>query len=259
MDWFRDRRVIMVGAVALAAGLVAVVALVAAFGGDDGPRMCRITIGTEVIEYPCDSAGNRASASSDGGTWWASDTAQTIYAFLGFGVSGGAATWAWWRVRSRRTLFAAQMLHIDDTLAAHKAQPSEGGVALAAIRHELRAHFAARRLDDAHYLELDKRVTTALTKLRLLELDQRFRTLPIAFRSQITTLISDGSVSDAEVELVRGSHGAHMVPGRVHDEIVQMLGRWAAQDAGDSRRVDVQDPASDGAASGQVIVTLKEP
>lgn len=178
------------------------------------------------VEYGCDKASDEA--------WWASGTAQAVYAVVGLVASAGGAGYAYWRVRRRRETLAGFVRRLDETLAAHKATPAVGAARLVTLRREVKLAFGEGRLDDAHYLELDKRAATGIVKLRLLEMDQRFPQLAPGLRAHVATIISDGNVSTPEVELIRAATLAHPVPGFVRDELVSMLSQWARQDSGDS-------------------------
>jgi hypothetical protein len=189
---------------------------------------CVIDSGGNRIEYDC-AAGRDGGGSSE--PWWASPTAQAGYAFFGLVASGAGGGYAFMRVKRRREMLAAYMHRIDETLVGSKANPAAGAASLGTVRGEMRTAFQAGKLDDAHYLELDKRAVGAILKLRLLELDQRFPQLPVSLRSQIATLVGDGKVSSAEVELVRTASASAPIPGRVRDEVMGLLAAWAAQDS----------------------------
>lgn len=246
MSILRDRRV-LIGAgvgVLLLAGIVAIAII------NSEPDKCVMNGPFGPIEYDCERVGGNSASTSDG-SWWVSDEAQAVYAFVGLAASAAGGGYAYWRHRTRRERLQEYMRRIDDTLAAHKARPGEGARAVAAVRSELRAAFRAGRIDDGHFLELDKRATAGILKLRYLELDQRFPVLPPGLRNQVVTLLGDGSISDAEVQLVRTSLATQLIPGRVRDEILILLDGWARQDAGTPGALDPeQEPA--------IVVQLKE-
>lgn len=216
------------------------------------------------MEYYCGgpNAGQPVPASeAKEEPWWATSTAQAVYAFAGLAGSAGAGAYAYYRVKRRRELLKGFMTRIDEAASAHKAAPDEGAALLASIRAELATLFHAHRVDDAHYLELDKRAATAIAKLRSLELDQRFPSLPPALRGQVTTLVSDGKVSQADVDLVRGSSAGALVPARLRDDLVGMLRTWAAQDAGDAVAPPPAKPVEQAAADPprEPLVRLRPP
>lgn len=245
----------------LLVALAALSASAAAVGsGHDGNCDVRWDeMGRPIVE--CGGASGQSSGSSEEEHWWASSTAQAVYAFVGLAGSAGAGAYAYYRVKRRRELLKGFMARIDEAASAHKATPAQGAALLAGIRAELATLFHAHRVDDAHYLELDKRAATAITKLRSLELDQRFPALPPALRSQVTTLISDGKVTQADVDLVRGSPAGGLVPARLRDELVGMLQTWAAQDAGDAVAAPQPKPAQEAPAepAREPLVRLRPP
>lgn len=261
MQLLNDRRVLVGAGIAVAA-LVAVALVGFAWSAATEPRTCVVNGPYGPIEYDCslrddDDGGASSSQSSGSEPWWTSDTAQAVYAFIGFGIPAAGGAWAFWRHRNRRQQLESFMRRLDETLAAHKADPATGSVALAALRQEIRLAFRQGRLDDAHFLELDKRATSFILKLRMFQLDHRFPALPVGLRHQVSTLISDGTVSDAEVTLVRNSLATQLIPGRVRDELLILLDHWARQDSGEP--VYSPEDAADDAAPTPVVVQLKEP
>lgn len=251
MEFLKDRRVVVVLGIAALVTVAAVTALAIAFNA--GPEICVIESGGRRIEYACDQSGARASSASE--PWWAGDVAQAVYAFIGFGIPAAGGAWAYHRHRARRQRLDGYMTRMDDTMAAHRARPADGGRALVALRQEMRSAFRMGRMDDTHFLELDKRATMHVVKLRLLELDHRFPNLPPSLRHQVATLIADGSVSEAEVGLVRHSLATQLIPGRVRDELLLVLDSWARQDAG---APEAAGPVSSAGTEEHVLVTLKE-
>lgn len=201
-----------------------------------------------------DQGAGAAGSGSDDGPWWTSATAQAIYAFIGFGIPAAVGGFAYWRHRQRKHRLEAYMHAVDDAFAANRTNPSEGSRALASLRAQMKTDFKENRLTDSNFLELDKRAGAAMHKLRLLEMDQRFPTLPVGLRSQITTLISDGTLSTAEVDLVRTSLASHLIPGRVRDELLVLLDGWARQDAGEAAVLDAPPAPPDS-----VVVRVQEP
>ncbi|HEX2022472.1 MAG TPA: hypothetical protein VHH36_07150 [Candidatus Thermoplasmatota archaeon] len=199
---------------------------VAAASSHDESWCGRVTYQGGSIEMPCE--GKPGSASGD--AWWTSSTAQAVYAVLGLGLSAAGGGYAYVRVRARRRALASFMTRIDGAVAAGKASPSEGAASLAALRAELRAAFDAHRVDDAHFLELDKRAISGLAKLRALELDARAPGLPLAARAQLVSLLSDGLVTDAEVQLARSALAAHPMPAPTRDAAASLLLAWAEAD-----------------------------
>lgn len=249
MDLLRDRRVLIGAGIGV---LLIVGVAVAITAANREPEMCRVNGPFGTIEYDCDSmGGNGGSSTASEGSWWVSNEAQAVYAFVGLAASAAGGGYAYWRHRTRRQRLQEYMRRIDDTLAANKARPGEGARAVAAVRADLRSAFRAGRIDDGHFLELDKRATAGILKLRFLELDQRFPVLPPGLRNQVVTLLGDGSISEAEVQLVRASLATQLVPGRVRDELLILLDGWARQDAGTPGALEPQhEPA--------VVVQLKE-
>lgn len=193
---------------------------------------CRMGSDEWQMEYACpngDAASSQPGRASE--PWWASSTAQAVYAVVGLAASAGGGAYAYARVRSRRRTLGGFMTRIEEALAAGKATPTDGAQRLQAVRGDLKAAYAAHRVDDAHFLELDKRALAAVARLRTLELDARFPALPGGLRGQLAHLLADGTLSEAEVGLARAAVVAHPLPSRTRDDLLYMLNAWSFQDA----------------------------
>lgn len=197
------------------------------------------------MEYDCGMTEERSSSTAPE-AWWASSTAQAVYAVVGLAGSAGAAAYTLHRVRRRRHSLAGYLRTIEEAYALGKSDPHEGARRLVAVRTEVRARFHAGKLDDAHFLELDKRATESVLKLRLLWLDQRYPSLPPALLAQVRTLISDGNVSEADVALLQRALAAHLVPLRAREDVVATLRAWVREDGNESAPVPVtvHEPAA---------------
>lgn len=259
MKLLRDPRVILAAAVVVGAVLVVVALFVVPRAG--GGERCEFE--WEGNTYPCEvvpwyAQSGTAQTVQEEQPWWANDVAQAVYAFIGFGIPAAGGAWAYWRHRQRRERLESYMRRLEDTMAAHKANPSDGARAMVALRQQVRADFRAGRVDDGHFLELDKRATTHILKLRLLELDHRFPALPMSLRHQVSTLIGDGTVSAAEVNLVRNSLSTQLIPGRVRDDLLALLDAWSQQDAAGAPADAAAGTLPDGPDDAPVLVQLKE-
>jgi hypothetical protein len=179
------------------------------------------------IQYTC---GGSSSASSSSGPWWATQEMQTILAIVGMAGSAGAGGYAFWRVRKGRKLLTDTILRIESTYAETKAAPEAGIPRLVALRAEIRARHQKGKLDDGHYLELDKRATDYIVRLRFLEMDRRFLGLPPALMAEVRRLVGDGVVSQEDVELVDRHANAFRVPEPRRGELVALVQSWCSED-----------------------------
>jgi hypothetical protein len=178
------------------------------------------------IQYSCDDRSAPASA----GPWWARADVQAIVAFVGLGGSALAGGYAIWRVRARRKALTQAMLDLDRAYADTKAAPEQGIPRLAALRAAIRQRHANGRLDDGHYLELDKRATDYIVRLRFLDLDRRFLGLPPALLGEVRRLVGDGHVSHEDVELVERHAAAFRLPEPRRGELVALVQSWCTED-----------------------------
>lgn len=196
------------------------------------------------MEYDCGLTDEDAEASEE--AWWASSTAQAAYAVVGLAGSAGAAAYGFHRVRARRHSLAGYLRSLETAYSAGKADPLGGTRRLVELRAEVRQRFHGGKLDDAHFLELDKRATESLLKLRLLYLEQRYPSLPPTVLSQVRTLIGDGNVSEGDVALLQRALAAHLVPLRTREELLRTLRGWVHEDGGTSPPVPlvVEDRAA---------------
>ncbi|MHB8604019.1 MAG: hypothetical protein ACYDCK_02090 [Thermoplasmatota archaeon] len=177
--------------------------------------------------------GSGQSAPATPAPWYADPLFQTGLAVVGLVGSAGAGTFALMRVRARRRTLADLLREVETSYAHSKGDPAAGVPRLIDLRHEVRARYDKGRLEDAQFLELDKRITAYLTKLRIAELDARFADISPMTRSEIRRVISDGTVSDADVALARRL--AATASGVSGAALVALVERWAAEDAGAHR------------------------
>lgn len=183
-----------------------------------------------TIEYPCGSGESSGSGSPDE-DWWETGTFQAVLGVIGILGSAGAAGYTYYRVRSRRRALTVTLAAIERAYADAKADPEAGVATLAQLRTQVREQHGRGRLDDAHFLELDKRATQYLVKLRLFEIDRRFATLPPLLLAEIRRLLSDGMLTPAEADLVEVRAAAYRIPEGARAQLAELTRRWASEDA----------------------------
>lgn len=211
---------------------VAVVAVLAA-PAVAAQRMCYVnSSGGQSVSYPCGSFDAAATEpEEDPEPWYAGALAQTILAVVGLAGSAGAGGYTYYRVRSRRRTLTGLLASIERTYAAAKSDPGTGAMRLAEVRAEVRAAHDRNRLDDAHFLELDKRATQYLTNLRMLEIEREFATLPPALLAEIRRLVGDGGLSQTEADLIEVRAAAYRIPDAQRARLAGIIRGWAATDA----------------------------
>jgi hypothetical protein len=195
-------------------------------------QICRIDDGNGgVVEYPCGSGENAPADGSAGDEpWWASSTAQAILAFVGLLGSAGAAGFAYVRMRRRSGRLTTTLVAIETTYAQAKGQPETGITRLADLRRDIRLQHEKGKLDDAHFLDLDKRASDYLVRLRLLEIDRQFATLPPMVLAELRRLPSDGALSQTEADLIEVRASVYHVPDASRTQLANLARRWAQDD-----------------------------
>jgi hypothetical protein len=178
-----------------------------------------------AVQYACEGTAQKSAE-----PWWARSTTQAIVAFVGLGGSSAAGGYAIYRVRERRKALTAAIRAIETTYAETKATPEIGIPRLVALRQDLRARHQAGKLDDGNFLDLDKRVTDHIVRLRVLDLDRRFLGLPPALMAEVRRLVGDGHVSAEDVDLVERHATAFRVPEPRLSELVSLVRSWCGED-----------------------------
>lgn len=210
-------------------GLACVALAIASAPASAQERTCRIEseqYGT--IEYPCGS-GETAPSGGAGGSF--RDDLDIILGVVGLVGSAGAGGYAYYRVRTRRRTLTVTLAAIERTYVGAKSDPEAGIARLAQLRTGVREQHDKGRMDDAHFLELDKRATQYLVKLRMLEIDRRFATLPPLLLNEIRRLLADGVLSQTEADLIEVRAAAYRIPEAPRAELSELARRWAAEDA----------------------------
>lgn len=210
----------------LAAALALAVAL--AFPVADA-AICTMGGPYGTIQYEC-GGSDTASAPKDDGPWWASQSTQAILAFVGLAGSATAGGYAFYKVRARRKALTRMLLAIERAYGENKAAPEVGVPALVALRRELHERHQKGKLDDGHYLEMDKRATDYIVRLRVLDLDRRFLGLPPALMAEVRRLVGDGLVTPEDVVLVDRHALAFRVPEPRRSELVALVRSWSTED-----------------------------
>ena len=210
------------------AATLVLLALLLATASTASAQVCKMQAGGMVMEYPCgDGDGDEAGTSSNGTDW---DKLGVILAIVGILGSLGAAAFTYHRVRSRRKTLVVTLAAVDRAYLDAKTDPDAGITRLMELRAQIRQQHDAHKMDDAHFLELDRRAVQYLAKLRLLEIDRRFAHLPPLLLAEIRRLLSDGVLSQAEADLVEVRAAAYRVPEPTRAELAGLTRRWASED-----------------------------
>lgn len=205
---------------AAAAALLVLVAMPAA-----SAEVCTVQGPYGPVQYTC---GTTAPKKVE--PWWATGEAQAILAIVGLSASAAAGGYAFWRVRTRRQALTETMLALDRAYTETKGSPEAGILRLVALRQEVRDRHAKGKMDDGSFLELDKRATEHIVKLRFLELDRRFLGLPPALMAEVRRLVGDGHVSREDVDMVDRHAMAFRVPDARRAELVALVSSWCTDD-----------------------------
>lgn len=195
---------------------------------------CRIeTQSHGTITYPCGSGESSGSGDADGSFW---DRLDIMLAIVGLVGSASAGGFAYYRVRTRRQTLTTTLAAIERAYADSKVDPASGIARLATLRADVRERHARGRIDDGHYLELDKRATQYIVKLRLLEVDRRFGMLPPLFLNEIRRHLADGVLTQTEADLIEARAGAYRIPEAPRAELADLVRRWASEDSGEAEQ-----------------------
>lgn len=192
-------------------------------------EVCTATTPWGTYEYECPGGDPENDAQAP---WWARNETQLALGIVGILGSAGAAGYTFYRVRSRRKALTSTLLAIETAYVKAKSDPEPGIARLVELRARVRSDHDKGKLDDAHFLDLDRRATDYLVKLRLLEIDRRFATLPPMLLAEIRRLLGDGVLTAGEADLIEVRAAAYRVPDHVRAELADLARRWAGDDAG---------------------------
>lgn len=194
---------------------------------------CTVATPYGDVEYECNAA---ASESTEAPPWWADERAQAIVGIVGLAASAGAGAYTFYRIKLRRRTLSDLVRAVESTFAESKAEPRAGVTTLVSLREEVRARHAKGRIEDAQFLELDRRVTTYLARLRRLDLDERFPALPPGLTRDLHVRVGDGLVSAADIAHLERHAGLMSISASQRAELFELLHAWAKDDGerGDS-------------------------
>lgn len=195
--------------------------------GSASAQTCRVNNYGQVVEYPCPTSGGSSSDESGSDAWAQLDVLLGVAGIL---LTLGAAGYTYHRVRSRRRDLTSTLAAIERAYTLGKSDPDAGSASLATLRAQVRERHERGKLDDAHFLELDKRASAHLVKLRLLEIDRRFPTLPPLFLAEVRRLLSDGALTHTEADLVEVRAAAYHIPEAPRAQLVALTRQWAGED-----------------------------
>lgn len=180
--------------------------------------------------YPCGSGESPAAEPKADESWWTSAAAQMALGIVGIVGSASAGAYTIYRVRTRRRTLTVTLAAIERAYVEAKSDPASGMSRLSELRADLRMQHEKGRLEDAQFLELDRRATQYLVKLRLLEVDRRFAMLPPLLLAEIRRLLGDGVLTPAEADLIEVRANAYRVPEHLRAELADLTRRWANED-----------------------------
>lgn len=133
-------------------------------------------------------------------------------------------------MRTRRRALPGTLHAIERAYVDAKADPTAGIARLSDLRARVRHLHDKGELDDGHDLELDKRATSYIVKLRLLEIDRRFAHLPPLLLAEIRRLLGDGVLSASEADLIEVRAAAYRVADPARRELIELTRAWANED-----------------------------
>ncbi len=185
-------------------------------------KVCKVDSEKGVVEFCPDDSGG----SSDSGIFW-----EVFFGILGIAVTVAAGIFTYVRVKRRRQGLSYLLTEVERTFTTGKAQPEPGLARLAQLRLEVRHRFERGRLEDNQFLELDKRIGDYIVRLRLLDLEHEFPTLPAALFGQIRDLVADGHLSTEDLQRIEKRAADLDLPVSTRRDLTRSLGRWAAVSA----------------------------
>lgn len=158
--------------------------------------------------------------------FWASNPAQTLYWVIGVAGTGAAALYTRVRIRGRRRITSNYLQLIESTLANSKANPETGVPIIGQVRREIRARYHEGRLEDAQFLDLDRRSSEAILRLRGLELEKRFPHLPQALLGEIRQAMAHGGLSPLDLDRIERKAQSLSVPAVTRERLLRVLSGW---------------------------------
>lgn len=204
-----------------------------------GTAFLAAPVASECVEFD-DGEGGKFSVGCEGrksdpggdtdGNWFTGPVANTMYALVSIAGATGATVFGVARVRRRRRELRTFIHDVETTFAAAKASPDDGLPKLEALRKGLQKSHDAHRLEDAQFLEMDKRLADYIVRVRLLHLERWFPNLPIALISEIRTVISDGHFSSSDLSLIDKRAVQLAVEAHIRKDLLMHLASWAQQD-----------------------------
>lgn len=178
-------------------------------------------------DFGFDEGGSDTSGSDDDNFWdilgvWLA----VIFALISTGVFIMGAI----LVRRRRLSVGAYLERLDQTYALYRHDPDEAIPRLAALREEVRQRYTAGRLEDAPFLELEKRITGYISRMRLAEVEETVPDLPVRIRQEVERLVSDGTVSQKDLEKIEELASRSRLAKGKREPLMALLEDWAEQD-----------------------------
>jgi hypothetical protein len=173
---------------------------------------------------------------------WTSNTAQTIYGILGLFVMVPGTIYTYHKMRQRRKTLAQYLQEVEATYAASKKEPTKGLTKLTDVRQELRARYEKGRLEDAQFLELDRRIGEYVGRLRMREVERRFPDLPAGLWPEIRHVVQDGQLTVDELASVERRAMELQVPLGLRQDLLRALRQWALDAPAEPRPAPAAKP-----------------
>lgn len=175
-----------------------------------------------------DGFSDSGGTSSEGpGGFWTGPLMPTVYAVLGLGVAGAGAAYTAPKVRRRGRTLRGLLDEAERTYAeARSGDPGAGIHRLESLRLDVRQRYERGRLEDTHFLELDKRIGDFIARLRLLNLQREFPMLSAGLMTEIELAVGDGQRTAKDLTHIGKRAEAMRVPLSTRAALLRALGRW---------------------------------
>ncbi|UCH89632.1 MAG: right-handed parallel beta-helix repeat-containing protein [Thermoplasmata archaeon] len=117
---------------------------------------------------------------------------------LVIGVTGLAAFIGFLKLRKRKGALQRYMKEIEAIMKKWKDDPDAAEEKLVALAETIETDFSEGRIEDFHFILLDRQVKESLRDIRQSKLKRGFGTLPDNLKREINIMLEDGQISDKE-------------------------------------------------------------
>ena len=185
------------------------------------------------VEFEPDGTFRCLEAPPSGGdaAWWATEEAQAIVGGIALAGSLVGGPWAILRVRAKRRAVGDFLARIERIFLKAKAAPMEALDELVAVRADAHELHRRGRIDDAPFLQIEERLRSRLTKLRIQLLAAAIPDLPDRLLTRVQHAIEDGTVSTEDVRTLSAFAKDLQVAHDRRSLLSDLLAAWATQDA----------------------------